>query len=223
MHGCLPPSLEPGGRGRSPGRARGSRGRRHPPPPPMLSRQRGAEWAPRAGSERCRCIQDSRGERLLGPWEPGIALAAMPGPGHGGNGQPRSRPRPCGRRRCCQKHAGKGPSVSGMPSGEDGAGAGLRIRRDLGVPWPSGWHRGVSGQGGRSGGPRVGQARGMGTIRPRLAPQDLTRPQPVDSWPAALGGRRGWAAGGGAGGGTSGRLALLPSLTYSLPYMPQCP
>lgn len=53
-HGCLPPSLEPGRRGRSPGRARGSRSQRRPPQcHPVREEPGGHRFASelRAGSE----------------------------------------------------------------------------------------------------------------------------------------------------------------------------
>lgn len=94
---------------------------------------------------------------------------------------------------------------------------------ESGVPRAPWGHR-VGSQGGLA-----GCSEGPGghslTAQPTVPPQS----HPRGSWPALLGGLRsvqssqGWAEGEGAGAGPLRRPTLLLNLTYSLPYMLQCP
>ena len=173
---------------------------------------RWCRWSSRAGAR--------------GQWSASVAAAAL----QARVVLPKARGKGCGA--AC-------PGLAGMLSREDGEGAGLRIRWGLGVPRASGWHeRGTESiRAGRSrwgsqGGPTQ-YSKGHWGRSPTSCPSGspcLAGPCPTGSWPAPLGGRRVRPGADGAGlqegeldRGPLLRLALLLSLTYSLPYMPQCP
>ena len=116
-------------------------------------------WSCSCSDARWCCWSSRAGAR--GQWSASVAAAAL----QAHVVLPKARGKGCGA--AC-------PGLAGMPSREDGEGAGLRIRWGLGVPRVSGWHEGgtESIRAGRSwwgsqGGPT------HWAVHPHLAPQDL--------------------------------------------------
>lgn len=235
--------MEPGGRGRSPGRARGSRGQRHPPTRAVPPEGSGAGTAsPLRQGLAARdvvafMILEASGslhlisrELLLRrcpvvpPVEPcrdaraAVSLARGRSPG-GTRGGPKN-------------------TREGMPgnvprSGRDAERRrlGTVLGRASGGVW--GCRRQAAGMRGALRSFRAGG--GPSTVQPfsPILPLGISAPcrslahglvASTARWPQSpAGSRRGWAAGGGAGAGTSAPPRFIIEFNLQSSYMPQCP